>query len=158
MMFNSSACVCVSLSDPVPVFMSWQEETESGEAQLSPLAGRMVLLPLEDDTQPLLARRFLDFGHSQRFLQQDQDATSSSKALSCGRWAERPQILMNTQIHWQPNSRLCHVCQASPCFALFQRQSEERQRLPPAHQETPEPQEEDQAVWGTVWKREKLQG
>ncbi len=87
------ACVCVSLSDPVPVFMSWQEETESGEAQLSPLAGRMVLLPLEDDTQPLLARRFLDFGHSQRFLQQDQDATSSSKALSCGRWAERPQIL-----------------------------------------------------------------
>ncbi|XP_043112938.1 protein FAM13B isoform X3 [Puntigrus tetrazona] len=72
-------------SDPVPVFMSWQEETESGEAQLSPLAGRMMPLPLEDDTQPLLARRFLDFGHSQRFLQQDHDATSSTKALSCGR-------------------------------------------------------------------------
>ncbi|XP_073676110.1 protein FAM13B isoform X3 [Garra rufa] len=72
-------------SDPVPVFMSWQEETESGEAQLSPLAGRMMPLPLEDDTQPLLARRFLDFGHSQRFLQQDHDATSSNKALSCGR-------------------------------------------------------------------------
>ncbi|XP_058653497.1 protein FAM13B isoform X3 [Onychostoma macrolepis] len=72
-------------SDPVPVFMSWQEETESGEAQLSPLAGRMVPLPLEDDTQPLLARRFLEFGHSQRFLQQDHDATSSTKALSCGR-------------------------------------------------------------------------
>ncbi|XP_043112937.1 protein FAM13B isoform X2 [Puntigrus tetrazona] len=71
--------------DPVPVFMSWQEETESGEAQLSPLAGRMMPLPLEDDTQPLLARRFLDFGHSQRFLQQDHDATSSTKALSCGR-------------------------------------------------------------------------
>ncbi|XP_050983139.1 protein FAM13B isoform X3 [Labeo rohita] len=72
-------------SDPVPVFMSWQEETESGEAQLSPLAGRMMPLPLEEDTQPLLARRFLDFGHSQRFLQQDHDATSSTKALSCGR-------------------------------------------------------------------------
>uniref|UniRef100_A0A671LNI8 Protein FAM13B-like n=1 Tax=Sinocyclocheilus anshuiensis TaxID=1608454 RepID=A0A671LNI8_9TELE len=71
--------------DPVPVFMSWQEETESGEAQLSPLAGRMMPLPLEDDTQPLLARRFLDFGHSQRFLQQDHDATSSTKALPCGR-------------------------------------------------------------------------
>lgn len=71
--------------DPVPVFMSWQEETESGEAQLSPLAGRLVPLPLEDDTQPLLARCFLDFGHSQRFLQQDHDATSSTKALSCGR-------------------------------------------------------------------------
>uniref|UniRef100_A0A673N0Q0 Protein FAM13B-like n=1 Tax=Sinocyclocheilus rhinocerous TaxID=307959 RepID=A0A673N0Q0_9TELE len=71
--------------DPVPVFMPWQEETESGEAQLSPLAGRMMPLPLEDDTQPLLARRFLDFGHSQRFLQQDHDATSSTKALPCGR-------------------------------------------------------------------------
>uniref|UniRef100_A0A8C1KW57 Family with sequence similarity 13 member B n=1 Tax=Cyprinus carpio TaxID=7962 RepID=A0A8C1KW57_CYPCA len=71
--------------DPVPVFMSWQEETESGEAQLSPLAGRMMPPPLEEDTQPLLARRFLEFGHSQRFLQQDHDATSSTKALSCGR-------------------------------------------------------------------------
>lgn len=71
--------------DPVPVFLPWQEETESGEAQLSPLAGRMIPLPLEDDTQPLLARRFLDFGHSQRFLQQDHDATSSTKALPCGR-------------------------------------------------------------------------
>ncbi|XP_051505539.1 protein FAM13B-like isoform X3 [Myxocyprinus asiaticus] len=71
--------------DPVPVFMSWQEETESGEAQLSPLAGRVVPLPLEEDAQPLLARRFLDFSHSQRFLQQDHDATSSTKTLSCGR-------------------------------------------------------------------------
>ncbi|XP_058253971.1 protein FAM13B isoform X10 [Hemibagrus wyckioides] len=71
--------------DPVPVFMSWQEESESGEAQLSPLAGRMLPLPLGEDAQPLLARHFLDFGHSQRFLQQDSDATSSNKALSCGR-------------------------------------------------------------------------
>ncbi|KAK7138234.1 hypothetical protein R3I94_013765 [Phoxinus phoxinus] len=71
--------------DPVPVFMPWQEEAESGEAQLSPLAGRMIPLPLEEDAQPLLARRFLDFGHSQRFLQQDHDATSSTKTLSCGR-------------------------------------------------------------------------
>ncbi|XP_016108654.1 protein FAM13B-like isoform X2 [Sinocyclocheilus grahami] len=71
--------------DPVPVFMSWQEETESGEAQLSPLAGCMMPPPLEEDTQPQLARRFLEFGHSQRFLQQDHDATSSTKALPCGR-------------------------------------------------------------------------
>ncbi|KAA0709217.1 Protein FAM13B GAP-like protein N61 [Triplophysa tibetana] len=70
-------------SDTVSVYMSWQEEAESGEAQLSPLAGRMLPLPLEEDHQPLLDRRFLDFGHSQRFLQQDHDATS--KALSCGR-------------------------------------------------------------------------
>uniref|UniRef100_A0A8C9WF56 Family with sequence similarity 13 member B n=1 Tax=Scleropages formosus TaxID=113540 RepID=A0A8C9WF56_SCLFO len=61
--------------DPVPAFMSWQEEGEVGEAQLSPLAGRMVPLPLEEDAPPLLARRFLDFGHSQRFLQQDPEGS-----------------------------------------------------------------------------------
>uniref|UniRef100_A0A1A7YN07 Family with sequence similarity 13, member B n=1 Tax=Iconisemion striatum TaxID=60296 RepID=A0A1A7YN07_9TELE len=90
--------------DPVPAFKSWQDDSESGEAQLSPLAGRMVplpLLPLEDDgeedigdrehddspsssrTHPhILARRFLDFGaHStQRFLQQDPDTISPTKA------------------------------------------------------------------------------
>ncbi|XP_035983459.1 protein FAM13B isoform X6 [Fundulus heteroclitus] len=91
--------------DPVPAFKSWQDDTESGEAQLSPLAGRMVPLPLlpplEDDGEEeegeglqddspsssrshphILARRFLDFGaHStQRFVQQDPEATSPSKA------------------------------------------------------------------------------
>ncbi|XP_060935345.1 protein FAM13B isoform X2 [Limanda limanda] len=91
--------------DPIPAYKSWQDESECGEAQLSPLAGRMLplpLLPLEEDgedeeegevgqdTSPsssrshphLLARRFLDFGaHSaQRFLQQDSDATSPTKA------------------------------------------------------------------------------
>uniref|UniRef100_A0A8C9R3F7 Family with sequence similarity 13 member B n=1 Tax=Scleropages formosus TaxID=113540 RepID=A0A8C9R3F7_SCLFO len=71
--------------DPVPAFMSWQEEGEVGEAQLSPLAGRMVPLPLEEDAPPLLARRFLDFGHSQRFLQQDPEGASPSKVLPCGR-------------------------------------------------------------------------
>ncbi|XP_016108655.1 protein FAM13B-like isoform X3 [Sinocyclocheilus grahami] len=87
--FPSIDFTCMHLqregSDPVPVFMSWQEETESGEAQLSPLAGCMMPPPLEEDTQPQLARRFLEFGHSQRFLQQDHDATSSTKALPCGR-------------------------------------------------------------------------
>ncbi|XP_041123199.1 protein FAM13B-like isoform X6 [Polyodon spathula] len=69
--------------DPVPAFKSWQEDCESGEAQLSPLAGRMVHHPLEEDSHLLLARRFLDFGHSQRFLQ-TPDASSSppTKALS----------------------------------------------------------------------------
>ncbi|XP_058852501.1 protein FAM13B-like isoform X5 [Acipenser ruthenus] len=72
------------LEDPVPAFKSWQEDCESGEAQLSPLAGCMVHHPLEEDSHLLLARRFLDFGHSQRFLQ-TPDASSSSpptKALS----------------------------------------------------------------------------
>ncbi|XP_015205266.1 protein FAM13B isoform X4 [Lepisosteus oculatus] len=71
--------------DPVPAFKSWQEDRESGEAQLSPLAGRMVPTPSEEDAHPLLARRFLDFGHSQRFLHQDPDATSPAKASSHGR-------------------------------------------------------------------------
>ncbi|KAJ8254988.1 hypothetical protein GJAV_G00199650 [Gymnothorax javanicus] len=71
--------------DPVPAFKSWQEDSESGEAQLSPLAGRMVPLPLEEDAHPLMARRFLDFGHSQRFLHQDPDASSPTKASSSGR-------------------------------------------------------------------------
>uniref|UniRef100_A0A3P8UUM1 Family with sequence similarity 13 member B n=1 Tax=Cynoglossus semilaevis TaxID=244447 RepID=A0A3P8UUM1_CYNSE len=44
--------------DPIPAFKSWQDDSESGEAQLSPLAGRMVPLP------PL----------AQRFLQQDLDS------------------------------------------------------------------------------------
>ncbi|XP_041078938.1 protein FAM13B-like isoform X4 [Polyodon spathula] len=64
------------LEDPVPAFKSWQEDCESGEAQLSPLAGRMVHHPLEEESQLLLARRFLDFGHSQRFLQ-THDSSSS---------------------------------------------------------------------------------
>ncbi|XP_028444825.1 protein FAM13B isoform X3 [Perca flavescens] len=90
--------------DPVPAFKSWQDDSESGEAQLSPLASRMLplpLLPLEEDGEEdeeeggqeaspsssrshphLLARRFLDFGAhgAQRFLQQDPDAISPTKA------------------------------------------------------------------------------
>uniref|UniRef100_A0A8C4SGL0 Family with sequence similarity 13 member B n=1 Tax=Erpetoichthys calabaricus TaxID=27687 RepID=A0A8C4SGL0_ERPCA len=71
-------------TDPVPAFKSWQEDTESGEAQLSPLAGRIVHHPLEDDSHPLLARRFLEFGHSQRFLQ-DQDTNFPVKSPPLGR-------------------------------------------------------------------------
>ncbi|XP_037117146.1 protein FAM13B isoform X5 [Syngnathus acus] len=89
--------------EPVPAFKSWQNDSESGEAQLSPLAGRMVPLPLlhleddgdegegeREDASPSssrshphhLARRFLDFGvhGAQHFLQQDADATSPTKA------------------------------------------------------------------------------
>lgn len=73
--------IFVSRPDPVPAYKSWQDESDSGEAQLSPLAGRMVPSPHEEDAHPLMARRFLDFGHSQRFLQHsDPDATSPTKA------------------------------------------------------------------------------
>ncbi|XP_032065294.1 protein FAM13B isoform X1 [Thamnophis elegans] len=66
--------------EPFPAFKSWQEENESGEAQLSPQAGRMNH-PLELDSHPILAHRSLDFGQSQRFLHDPEKIDSSSKAL-----------------------------------------------------------------------------
>ncbi|XP_069725524.1 protein FAM13B isoform X2 [Phaenicophaeus curvirostris] len=68
--------------DPFPAFKSWQEDSESGEAQLSPQAGRMTNHPLEEDCHPLLSHRSLDFGQSQRFLHDPETLDSSSKALS----------------------------------------------------------------------------
>ncbi|XP_063148335.1 protein FAM13B isoform X1 [Candoia aspera] len=67
--------------EPFPAFKSWQEDSESGEAQLSPQAGRMNH-PLEEDSHPILAHRSLDFGQSQRFLHDPEKIDSSSKALS----------------------------------------------------------------------------
>uniref|UniRef100_A0A8C6Z827 Protein FAM13B n=1 Tax=Nothoprocta perdicaria TaxID=30464 RepID=A0A8C6Z827_NOTPE len=68
--------------DPFPAFKSWQEDSESGEAQLSPQAGRMTNHPLEEDCHPVLSHRSLDFGQSQRFLHDPEALDSSSKALS----------------------------------------------------------------------------
>nr|KAF6446672.1 family with sequence similarity 13 member B [Rousettus aegyptiacus] len=71
--------------EPFPAFKSWQEDTESGEAQLSPQAGRMNHHPLEEDCPPVLSHRSLDFGQSQRFLHDPETLDSSSKALSFAR-------------------------------------------------------------------------
>ncbi|XP_054424375.1 protein FAM13B isoform X2 [Pteronotus mesoamericanus] len=71
--------------EPFPAFKSWQEDSESGEAQLSPQAGRMNHHPLEDDCPPVLSHRSLDFGQSQRFLHDPEMLASSSKALSFAR-------------------------------------------------------------------------
>ncbi|XP_040837008.1 protein FAM13B isoform X4 [Ochotona curzoniae] len=68
--------------EPFPAFKSWQEDHESGEAQLSPQAGRMNHHPLEEDCPPVLSHRSLDFGQSQRFLHDPEMLGSSSKALS----------------------------------------------------------------------------
>uniref|UniRef100_A0A4W3HDT8 Family with sequence similarity 13 member B n=1 Tax=Callorhinchus milii TaxID=7868 RepID=A0A4W3HDT8_CALMI len=64
--------------DPVPAFKSWQDEYEHelGEAQLSPQAGRLTSHPLEEDPQPMLCRRYLNFGHSQRFLREPDSLIS----------------------------------------------------------------------------------
>ncbi|XP_023559142.1 protein FAM13B [Octodon degus] len=71
--------------EPFPAFKSWQEDSESGEAQLSPQAGRMNHHPLEGDCPPVLSHRSLDFGQSQRFLHDPETLNSSSKALSYAR-------------------------------------------------------------------------
>ncbi|KAM8763878.1 protein FAM13B isoform 5-T5 [Rhynchonycteris naso] len=71
--------------EPFPAFKSWQEDSESGEAQLSPQAGRMNHHPLEEDCPPILSHRSLDFGQSQRFLHDPETLASSSKALSFAR-------------------------------------------------------------------------
>ncbi|XP_023975875.1 protein FAM13B isoform X6 [Physeter macrocephalus] len=71
--------------EPFPAFKSWQEDSEFGEAQLSPQAGRMNHHPLEEDCPPVLSHRSLDFGQSQRFLHDPETLDSSSKALSFAR-------------------------------------------------------------------------
>ncbi|XP_055000074.1 protein FAM13B isoform X12 [Sorex araneus] len=94
---GEAACVHIPLLDlknvsdgdkweePFPAFKSWQEDSESGEAQLSPQAGRMNHHPLEEDYPPVLSHRSLDFGQSQRFLHDPETMESSSKALSFAR-------------------------------------------------------------------------
>uniref|UniRef100_A0A8D3CRZ1 Rho-GAP domain-containing protein n=1 Tax=Scophthalmus maximus TaxID=52904 RepID=A0A8D3CRZ1_SCOMX len=67
---EEASCTCSESSlisflfppDPIPAFKSWQDDSESGEAQLSPLAGRMVplpLLPLEDAITPVQVRTLM---------------------------------------------------------------------------------------------------
>lgn len=94
---GEAACIHIPLLDlknvsdgdtweePFPAFKSWQEDSESGEAQLSPQAGRMNHHPLEEDYPPVLSHRSLDFGQSQRFLHNPETMESSSKALSFAR-------------------------------------------------------------------------
>lgn len=76
------SCPCVCFTEPFPAFKSWQEDSESGEAQLSPQAARMTHHPLGEDCPPVLSHRSLDFGQSQRFLHDPEALDFSSKALS----------------------------------------------------------------------------
>uniref|UniRef100_A0A1A8HJG0 Family with sequence similarity 13, member B n=1 Tax=Nothobranchius korthausae TaxID=1143690 RepID=A0A1A8HJG0_9TELE len=141
--------------DPVPAFISWQNDGESGEAQLSPLAGRMVplpLLPLEDDneedigdrehddspsssrTHPhILARRFLDFGaHStQRFLQQDPDTISPTKAQRPRRasFGSR-ETMRGDSITHQLTKKLQHLKKK---IKQFEEQFENEKNYKPSH-------------------------
>ncbi|XP_061747743.1 protein FAM13B isoform X3 [Nerophis ophidion] len=139
--------------DPVPAFKSWQDDNESGEAELSPLAGRMVplpLLPLEEegeedegrqDASPsssrshphVLARRFLDFSvhGAQRFLHQDTDATSPTKAhrprrASCG----SKEAMRGDSVTHQLTKKLQHLKKK---IKQFEEQFEKEKNYKPSH-------------------------
>ncbi|XP_029917408.1 protein FAM13B isoform X2 [Myripristis murdjan] len=142
--------------DPVPAYKSWQDDNESGEAQLSPLAGRMVPLPplpLEEegeeeegeggpDASPsssrshshLLARRFLDFGaHSaQRFLQQDPDATSPTKAQRPRRasFGSKEAMRGGDTVSHQLTKKLQHLKKK---IKQFEEQFEKERNYKPSH-------------------------
>ncbi|XP_036932342.1 protein FAM13B isoform X1 [Acanthopagrus latus] len=142
--------------DPVPAYKSWQDDNESGEAQLSPLAGRMVPLPplhLEEegeeaeeeggqDASPsssrshphLLARRFLDFGaHSaQRFLQQDLDATSPTKAQRPRRasFGSKEAMRGGDSVTHQLTKKLQHLKKK---IKQFEEQFEKERNYKPSH-------------------------
>ncbi|XP_051275395.1 protein FAM13B isoform X2 [Dicentrarchus labrax] len=142
--------------DPVPAYKSWQDDNDSGEAQLSPLAGRMVPLPplpLEEegeedeedggqDASPsssrshphLLARRFLDFGaHSaQRFLQQDPDATSPTKAQRPRRasFGSKESMRGGDSVTHQLTKKLQHLKKK---IKQFEEQFEKERNYKPSH-------------------------
>lgn len=146
--------------DPVPAYKSWHNDSESGEAQLSPLASRMVPLPplplveegdeeeegegeRRQDTSPsssrshshLLARRFLDFGaHSaQRFLQQDPDTTSPTKAHSRPRRASlgsKEAMRGGDSVTHQLTKKLQHLKKK---IKQFEEQFEKERNYKPSH-------------------------
>ncbi|XP_044219555.1 protein FAM13B isoform X4 [Thunnus albacares] len=142
--------------DPVPAYKSWQDDNESGEAQLSPLAGRMVplpLLPLEEDGEEdegeggqdaspsssrshphLLARRFLDFGAhgAQRFLQQDPNATSPTKAQRPRRasFGSKEAMRGGDSVTHQLTKKLQHLKKK---IKQFEEQFEKERNYKPSH-------------------------
>ncbi|KAM9833345.1 protein FAM13B isoform X5 [Syngnathus typhle] len=143
--------------EPVPAFKSWQNDSESGEAQLSPLAGRMVPLPLlhleddgdegggegeREDASPSssrshphhLARRFLDFGvhGAQRFLQQDGDATSPTKAHRPRRasFGSKEALKGGDPVMHQLTKKLQHLKKK---IKQFEEQFEKEKNYKPSH-------------------------
>uniref|UniRef100_A0A673YQC8 Family with sequence similarity 13 member B n=1 Tax=Salmo trutta TaxID=8032 RepID=A0A673YQC8_SALTR len=132
---TSSVRFFLSHPDPMPAFKSWQDESDSGEAQLSPLAGRMVPLPHEEDSHPLMARHFLDFGHSQRFLQHP-DATSPTKAhQSLGRphrasFTSKESAVRNDSVPHQLTKKLQNLKKK---IKQFEEQFEKERNYKPSH-------------------------
>uniref|UniRef100_A0A8C4IDM8 Rho-GAP domain-containing protein n=1 Tax=Dicentrarchus labrax TaxID=13489 RepID=A0A8C4IDM8_DICLA len=102
--------------DPVPAYKSWQDDNDSGEAQLSPLAGRMVPLP------PL----------AQRFLQQDPDATSPTKAQRPRRasFGSKESMRGGDSVTHQLTKKLQHLKKK---IKQFEEQFEKERNYKPSH-------------------------
>ncbi|XP_048398980.1 protein FAM13B-like isoform X2 [Stegostoma tigrinum] len=121
--------------DPVPAFKSWQDEYEHelGEAQLSPQAGRLISHPLEEDPPPMLCRRYLNFGHSQRFIHQSDSKTSSSKGLSSFR-PRRSSFDSNDEKEEHAQLQLTKKVQnIKKKIKLFEEQFEKEKKYKPSH-------------------------
>uniref|UniRef100_A0A671YA87 Family with sequence similarity 13 member B n=1 Tax=Sparus aurata TaxID=8175 RepID=A0A671YA87_SPAAU len=100
--------------DPVPAYKSWQDDSESGEAQLSPLAGRME-------------------AHSaQRFLQQDLDATSPTKAQRPRRasFGSKEAMRGGDSVTHQLTKKLQHLKKK---IKQFEEQFEKERNYKPSH-------------------------
>ncbi|XP_067899193.1 protein FAM13B-like [Heterodontus francisci] len=122
--------------DPVPAFKSWQDEYEHelGEAQLSPQAGRLISHPLEDP-QPMLCRRYLNFGHSQRFLDESDSINSSSlKGLSSFRPQRSSFDSKDDEKEEQTRLQLTKKVQnIKKKIKLFEEQFEKERKYKPSH-------------------------
>uniref|UniRef100_A0A3Q1BFT4 Rho-GAP domain-containing protein n=1 Tax=Amphiprion ocellaris TaxID=80972 RepID=A0A3Q1BFT4_AMPOC len=120
--------------DPVPAYKSWQDDNDGGEAQLSPLAGRMDDSPSSSRSHPhLLARRFLDFGAhgAQRFLQQDLDATSPTKAQRPRRASfGSKEAMRGDSVTHQLTKKLQHLKKK---IKQFEEQFEKERNYKPSH-------------------------
>uniref|UniRef100_UPI00398E3932 protein FAM13B isoform X3 n=1 Tax=Pristiophorus japonicus TaxID=55135 RepID=UPI00398E3932 len=122
--------------DPVPAFKSWQDEYEHelGEAQLSPQAGRLISHPLEEDPQPMLCRRYLNFGHRQRFLDESDSINSSSKGLSSFRPRRSSFDSKDDEKEEQNQLQLTKKIQnIKKKLKLFEEQFEKERKYKPSH-------------------------
>ncbi|XP_051869698.1 protein FAM13B-like isoform X2 [Pristis pectinata] len=122
--------------DPVPAFKSWQDEYEHelGEAQLSPQAGRLTNHPLEEDPQPMLCRRYLNFGHRQRFLGESDSITASLKGLSTFRPRRSSFDSKDDEKEEQTQLQLTKKIQnIKKKIKLFEEQFEKDRKYKPSH-------------------------
>ncbi|XP_069755122.1 protein FAM13B, partial [Narcine bancroftii] len=122
--------------DPVPAFKSWQDdyEHELGEAQLSPQAGRLTNHPLEEDSQHMLCRRYLNFGHRQRFLDESDSITASLKGFSTFRPRrssfDSKDDEKEEQIQLQLSKKIQNIKKK---IKLFEEQFEKDRKYKPSH-------------------------